>query len=178
MKTLIIQTSPGHTASTFLVNATYGIIPELFNKKIIFNDCDCKHINESVFDNIIAFKSHDLNIDELINRYQNKYKLFFICSERRERNYMMNDKYKSYNNVVMFDFVELNETVDNPLSQIVDNIYNKLKNVLVDIELDKSKCMERLIRMNKKYEEIKHNNFDYIDDFFELHGSHRNRIFQ
>lgn len=33
MKTLIIQTSPQHTASTFLVNAIYGMIPELFDKK-------------------------------------------------------------------------------------------------------------------------------------------------
>ena len=35
IKTLIIQTSPHHTASTLLVNAMYGLIPELSNKKII-----------------------------------------------------------------------------------------------------------------------------------------------
>jgi hypothetical protein len=35
MKILIIQTSPFHTASTFLVNAVYGIIPELLEKRII-----------------------------------------------------------------------------------------------------------------------------------------------
>ncbi len=35
MKILIIQTSPFHTASTFLVNAIYGIIPELLGKRII-----------------------------------------------------------------------------------------------------------------------------------------------
>jgi len=35
MKLLIIQTSPKHTASTLLVNAIYGLIPELYNKKII-----------------------------------------------------------------------------------------------------------------------------------------------
>ena len=78
----------------------------------------------------------------------------------------------------MFDFFELNETIDNTLPQIVDNIYNKLKNVLVDVDLDKSKCIERLIMMNKKYEEIKHKKFSYIDNFFELHGSHRNRNFR
>ena len=173
MKTLIIQTSPLHTASTFLVNAIYGIIPELFDKRIIFNN-----INESLFKNIIAVKSHNINIDELINKYQKKYNLYFICSERRECNYMINDKYKKYNNVIIFDFDELNETVDNTLPQIVDNIYNKLKNVLVDVDLDKSKCIERLIMMNKKYEEIKHKKFSYIDNFFELHGSHRNRNFR
>ena len=79
MKTLIIQTSPLHTASTFLVNAIYGIIPELFDKRIIFNN-----VNESLFKNIIAVKSHNINIDELINKYQKKYNLYFICSERRE----------------------------------------------------------------------------------------------
>ena len=176
MKTLIIQTSPPHTASTFLVNAIHGLIPELFDKKIIYNHgVFISNTDESVFGNINVVKSHNINIDELINKYQNKYKLFFICSERRERNYRMDNKYKAYNNVVMFDFVELNETSDYTLSQIVDNIYNKLKNVLVDVDLDKSKCMERLILMNKKYEEIKDKNFGYIDHFFQLHGSHRNR---
>ena len=178
MKTLIIQTSPTHTARTFLVNALYGLIPELSDKKIIYSECKCNNINESVFRNIIVLKTHNNNIDELINKYQNKYKLFFVCSERREKKYMMNDKYKAYNNVVMFDFFELNETIDNTLPQIVDNIYNKLKNVLVDVDLDKSKCIERLIMMNKKYEEIKHKKFSYIDNFFELHGSHRNRNFR
>ena len=29
--------------------------------------------------------------------------------------------------------------------------------------------------MNNRYNEIKDLNFLYIDDFFEIHGSHRNR---
>jgi hypothetical protein len=35
MKLLIIQTSPKHTSITLLVNDIYGLIPELYNKKII-----------------------------------------------------------------------------------------------------------------------------------------------
>ena len=55
---MIIQTSPAHTASTFLVNAIYGLIPELFDKKIIFDELnkDIKITNYN-FDNIICFTS-------------------------------------------------------------------------------------------------------------------------
>ena len=35
MRLLIIQTSPKHTASTFLTNALYDLIPELHDKKVI-----------------------------------------------------------------------------------------------------------------------------------------------
>lgn len=172
MKLLIIQTSPPHTASTLLVNAIYGIIPELFGKKIIgiwtpnF---------QKYFENIIVIKNHNTNIDELINKYNKEFKLVFICSERQEMNYLIDKKYKNYDNVVVFDFNELNETTSNTLTNIVDNIYNKVKNVLCDIELDKSQCIERIKLMNNKYEQIKNLNFSYIDNFFELHGSHRNR---
>ena len=37
------------------------------------------------------------------------------------------------------------------------------------------KCIKRIELMNKRYDEIKDNNFSYIDDFFEIHGNHRNR---
>ena len=43
VKLLIIQTSPKHTGSTFLVNALYGIIPELSDKKVLcefFTNCN------------------------------------------------------------------------------------------------------------------------------------------
>ena len=172
MKLCIIQTSPYHTASTFLINAMYGMIPELSDKKII----GIGHDNfEDYFNDIILIKCHNINIDELINTYA-KYKLVFICSERAEKNKLINHKYKDYNNVVVFDFKELNETHDNTLVQIIDNIYNKVKYVLSDITLDKQTSIERIKLMNLKYEEIKNKPFNYIDDFFELHGSHRNRI--
>jgi hypothetical protein len=176
MKLLIIQTSPTHTASTFIVNAIYGIIPELFDKKIVGTwDNNFEKNFENDFKNIIAFKCHNTNIDELINKYNKKYKVVFICSERQQKNYLIDPKYKTYNNVVVFDFDELNETIDNTLIQIVNNIYNKIKNVLPNVTLDKTKCIERIKLMNIRYEEIKNKPFSYVDDFFEIHGSHRNR---
>jgi hypothetical protein len=177
MKLLIIQTSPYHTASTVLVNALYGLIPECSNKSIvgIWNN-EFEIDFESEFKNIIIIKCHNTNIDELIDIYNNKYKLVFICSERKEKNFLINEKYKSYDNVVVFSYDELNETHDNPLEKIVDNVYIKVKNVLPDnIELNKIKCYERIKNMNNRYEQIKNKDFAFIDHFFELHGSHRNR---
>jgi len=172
MKLLIIQTSPCHTASTLLVNAIYGLIPELFDKRFIGIWYDNF---EQYFENIIVVKNHDIDIDKLIQQYDKLYNLVFICSEREEKNYVIDEKYKLYNNVVVFDFNELNETSSNPLIQIVENIYNKVKILLPDIELDTTKCLERINRMNIRYDEIKHEPFDYIDNFFGIHGSHRNR---
>jgi hypothetical protein len=172
MKTLIIQTSPYHTASTFLVNALYGIIPELFDKKIIG---EWVKEWETYFEDIIVIKSHELNIDNFIKKYSKTYRLFFICSERQKLNYRIDEKYKKYNNVIVFDFDELNETNEKSIVQIVDNIYFKMTNLIKDLELDKEKCIKRIELMNNRYKEIKEKPFTYIDDFFELHGSHRNR---
>uniref|UniRef100_A0A6C0ERS8 Sulfotransferase domain-containing protein n=1 Tax=viral metagenome TaxID=1070528 RepID=A0A6C0ERS8_9ZZZZ len=176
MKTLIIQTSPLNTASTFLINAIYGIIPELFDKRIIGGwEEDLYNIFDNNFENIIVFKSHHLNIDELIDIYKDSYNLFFVCSERKDKNYIIDEKYKKYKNVIVFEFNELNETENNTLLQIVDNIYYKIKNLIPYLELDKQKCITRIELMNQKYNEIKSLPFSYVDDFFQLHGSHRNR---
>ena len=166
MKTFIIQTSPTHTASTLLINAIHGLVPGFFDKQIMFDTFDDS-------DNIFIMKCH-FDIDELINTYGQIYKLIFICSQRKDMDIFMYERYKTYDNVVIFDFNELNETSINSLIDIVDNIYNKIK-PLLNINLDKIKCVERINLMNIKYEEIKHQPFDYIDEFFGLHGSHRNR---
>lgn len=180
MKTLIIQTSPYHTASTFLINAIYGLIPEISNQKIIgiWNE----KFNDYFNGNIICVKCHHTNIDELINLYNNNYKLIFICSERKEKNYLIDDKYKNennYNNIITFDFQDLNETTENSLPEIVNNIYNKVtllfNKLKINIQLNKDNCIDRINLMNKRYEEIKNKPFSYIDDFYEIHGSHRNR---
>ena len=173
MKLLIIQTSPLHTCSTFLVNALYGLIPECSNKRIIGS---WNKNFENFFENIIIIKNHDTNIDKLIKKYNN-YKVVSICSERKETNALIDPKYKKYNNTIVFSFEELNETKNNSLVKIVNNIYVKVKKVLPeDIKLDKTKCIERINNMNIRYQEIKHKPFSYIDPFFEIHGSHRNRL--
>ena len=172
MKTLIIQTSHFHTASTFLINALYGLIPELRNTRIVgYWD---KNICEQFFDDIIILKWHSTDIDQLILECQNEYNLYFICSERKQLDLTFNDKYKLYTNVVVFDFDELNESSTNTLPNIIQHVHNKINNML-NIKLNVEGGISRIMDMNKRYEEIKHLPFNYIDDFYEIHGSHRNR---
>ena len=176
MKILIIQTSPFHTASTFLVNAIYGVIPELSVKRII---CEWTNNFPDYFteSNIICLKCHNTNLEELTQKYKDKYRLVFICSEREELNLKIEEKYKNYSNAVVFEFNELNETSTNPLSTIVDNIYDKMRKLpaLAEVTLNKASCTERITGMNRRYELIKSKPFSYIDEFYEIHGSHRNR---
>jgi len=182
MKTLIIQTSPYHTASTLLVNALYGLIPELSNKKIIgdwmnnYGDWikNYDKILEENFNDIIVIKSHHRNIDELTAKYKDKYKLFFICSQRIKMNLLIDKKYNFYNNVIIFNYIELNETKNYCVSKIIQNIYDRINNKL-NIELNIESGINRVIQMNNRYKEIKNYPFKYVDPFFQIHGSHRNR---
>lgn len=176
---LIIQTSPMHTASTLLVNALYGIIEELKDKKIIGTwSVDFK----DNFNNIIVLKSHDIDIDNLIEKYKNDYEVYFVCSERAEKNLYIDSKYKLYNNVITFDYIELYDTSENTISNIISNIYTKVHKLLYkytesnSIKLNKETGIQRIINMNIRYDEIKNMSFNYIDEFYEIHGSHRNRM--
>lgn len=176
-KILIIQTSPKHTASTFLVNALYGFFQELNNKKILFLN-ETNFIYEDNFNNIGIVKSHNTNIDELIEKYESKYELYFICSQRLTKNLYISKKYETYKNVLVFMFTELNETKENSIENIINNIHNKISILLSKHEfiiLNKETAIERILNMNKRYDEIKNKPFEFIDPFYEIHGSHRNR---
>lgn len=169
MKTLIIQYSPEHTASTLLVNALYGLIPSLQSKPIVYNDF---RLNANA--EVQVIKTHNSNLDGFITRYKTLYRLFFICSEREELNLHINSKYKTYENVIVFPFSELNETDNNPLPNIITNIANKIRDLL-NIELDVESGINRIKRMNALYETIKEKPFTFYDRFYHIHGSHRGR---
>ncbi len=171
MKTLIIQSSFPRSASTVLVNAVHGLIPSQADKKVKFLDFYQPFRFNS---ELTIIKTHHTEIDELIKRFSSKYKLYFICSEREGRS-RFNDKYRTYKNVIIFDYAELNETTQNSLFHIVERIYEKLQPLLVSQELDRISCYERLDAMNQRYEQIKHLPLDYVDPFYNIHGSHRRR---
>lgn len=174
MKTLIFQSSPAGTGSTVLTNAIYGLIPDLKDKPVIYNE-KARHINlNEIPGDIIVIKTHNTNIDELISMYQSKCKLYFICSERILKKIFINNKYRSYKNVIIFSFYELNETTTNSINNIIQNIHDKIKNIL-NIELNIENGVNRIVSMNNLYEQIKSKNFSYYDRFYHIHGSHRNR---
>jgi hypothetical protein len=174
MKTLIIQTSPPHTGSTFLVNALHGLFTILHDKPIVYRE-PINNIENIFKGDIFIVKTHDMNIDKIIEKYGDLYTVYFVCSERKNKEIIINNKYKTYENVIIFDFDELNETSSHPLTEIVDNIYNKIYPKITGFELDKEKCCQRIIDMNNRYELIKEKPFSYVDDFYEIHGHHRNR---
>jgi len=171
MKTLIIQYSPPHTASTFLTNALYGLVPSLCNDPVNFDDFNLINNNNN---DVFVIKTHNNNFDEFISKYNNVYKLYFICSEREEYDLIIDNKFKLYNNVIVFSFTELNETSTNTIPNIITNIYNKI-NTKLNIELNVESGINRIISMNKCYDEIKDKDFSYYDIFYSIHGSHRNR---
>ena len=126
---------------------------------------------------------HDINIDELIKKYSLNYNVYFVCSERPSKNLAIDPKYKLYRNVISFYYNELNETLDNPLPKIVTNVGRKLYNMLnrtktigVNININVQNGIKRVENMNNRCKEIEGQSFDYIDPFYEIHGSHRNRV--
>jgi len=88
----------------------------------------------------------------------------------------IHSKYYTYDNVVVFEFNQLNETPDNTLEDIVALVYENTRELLPDnIHMSMKDGLTRAQKLNKRYEEIKHHNFDYIDRFYHIHGSHRGR---
>lgn len=172
--TIIIQASPYHTASTLLVNAIYGLVPFLKNHRIVCGEE--KDSFKLMKNNLLIIKTHDLRIDTQLNFLKNSnIQTFFICSERPNKNYLIPEEYRNLENMIIFDYNELNETPENSIENIVDTIIGKIKGIF-PFELDKQGCITRISEMNARYAVIKDQSFEYIDPFYEIHGSHRNRV--
>jgi len=167
----IIQTSPQRTGSTLLSNLISGFtINTNIPKTARYNS---KTIPKDLIEKNLIIKSHDTNIDSWINCHK-EYKLYFICSERNNK--IINDKYKAYPNVLCINYKEILETKCLDLNTIINNLYIKIRNFLPSkIEMNKENGLCRIIKMNAFYESIKNKNFKYQDDFYGIHGNHRDR---
>ena len=164
-KILIIQSSFMYTGSSLLVNILYGLIPSLHHRYI-----SSEQVKNNQFIEII--KTNNTNIDEYINKYKYLYKyIYFVCSEKNERKF--NPKYKNYNNVLIFNLDQLNETEEQPLEDIINNVHDKLLE-MVQINLNKQLCINRINNMKLFYETIKERPFSYIEPFYHIHGSFSN----
>jgi hypothetical protein len=128
-----------------------------------------------VRNNLLILKTHDLNFNEQNERFKKaNIETFFICSERQKKEYLISKEYRNWENVIIFDYDELNETPENTIENIVDNIIGKIKGIF-PFELDREGCITRIREMNARYDIIKNQPFEYIDPFYEIHGSHRSR---
>ena len=70
-KVLLIQTSPTHTCSTFLINSLYGLFENISDKKILGT-----LIKSFEFEDISILKCHNINIDNLIEIYKDENDLY------------------------------------------------------------------------------------------------------
>ena len=176
---IIFQSSPPRTASTVLINALYGIIPAIQKTRIV-GQWNMRR-NRPLFKNVQVLKSHDVDLDRLTEAFGKDHRIYFVCSERKELGIHIDKKYKYRKNVCCFDFDELNESESNPLNTIAQTICDRVEAMMQTAndqclgELSVEGGVERLTAMNKRYEEIKQLPFTHIDEFYEIHGSHRDR---
>jgi hypothetical protein len=168
MKTVFIQSSFPRSVSTLLVNALYGLIVSTQEHPVIFTDF--RHNPYNAYSQVTIFKTHDTQLSEIASRFPTEtYKMYYICSERGRQ---FEDRYRTYDNVAIFDYNDLNNI---SLETICGNLYDVVHFMEPTVELSISGCMERVQTMNDRYEIIKDWPFEYTDPFFNLHGSHRKR---
>jgi len=167
----IIQVGAEHTGSTLLTNLIYGIF---------LPDESIHWINEGIEDHLIL-KTHSLNIEKLIKLFYN-FKLYFCVSERTDHE-CVDNKYINYSNVLYIHYDEINETQENTLTNIINNVYNKFirffpKELFVNLNESqiKENALSRIINMNKLYETIKDKPFSFCNYLYGIRGHHRNRI--
>jgi len=167
---VIIQTGHMRTGTTLLVNLLYGFMSPDEKIHCLWEPDHDIH----PFHTYNIYKSHNLNIDGFIKHHSETHNLFFVCTERDNKK--INQKYKKYGNVLVFDYNEILETDSYNMNQIIDNVYDKLREFFPNsVTLDKETCIKRIEKMNEKYAKIENMDFSYVDDFFQLHGRHRNR---
>ena len=169
----IIQSSPGQTGSTLLLNLIHGFIsPE---EEVHWN-------TESLIEKFLITKTHNTNITQLENNYP-QYKLFFIMSERNDSKIKREipNEYKKKSNVLVINYDKLLET-NNSIKNIIDYTFNEFNNFIPkelkpnkDDNLIKDDMEKRLKTVNETVELMKNKPFSEWDKFTGIHGHHRNR---
>lgn len=157
----IIQSSKKRTGSTLMVNILYGLISP--NKPVIF-------YNDELIKKNLVFKSHNTNFSEIEKRFNN-YKLYFISIERD--NLKIEKKYHEWSNTIIFNYNQLiNKSTVNLVKMVADKLGEMLK---ISHSFNINRAVKRVNNMNIRCEELKDKSFNFIDSFYQIHGSHRNR---
>ena len=166
MKTLIIQSSFPRSASTLLVNVLYGLIVGLQDMPVIWNDFRHPYRIEAP---ITIFKTHDTNLADLDFLFKEKYNTFFICSERGAT---FDHRLRQMPNAAILDYTDLNNV---PVPEVCERLSLVIADMIPYINLSIPNCVARVEAMNRRYAEIASKPFNFVDSFYQLHGSHRLR---
>jgi hypothetical protein len=160
----IIQASFPRAASTLLVNALYGLIVGMQDRPVIFNDfihMPMPHAREPV----TIYKTHETNLADLADP-----NTYFICSERSGHNRFA-EQFRHDPYISILDYAD----VTRPPASLCSHLAAIVAAMLPDQLLSVGNCIARIHEMNQRYEQIKYLPFDYVDPFYQLHGSHRLR---
>jgi hypothetical protein len=163
----IIQTSHQHTGSTVLMNILIGFFCPQANAR-----WEWKPTVKGALNNFII-KTHFTNLDTMTKTLSD-YDLYFITSSRENHRRITSKNPR----LLEIEYTTLLETERNSVADIVTKVAEKSMQFLPPILIDKMdiySSIERINNMNKRYEEIKHLSFKYMDRMYGLHGSHRNR---
>ena len=169
-KTVIVLASFSRTGSTFLYNAICGLVnPELTGISFLDEWCDVDKIKTLKHLDIV--KTHYLRIANIqLTMRACGYNPYFITIVRN------NITFKCDKDILTFKYEDVLETEEYTLQKIVDYIHDKLEYFLPkEIKLNKKACLNRLIKMNEKVEELENEKFEVHDMFFLIHGRHRKR---
>ena len=153
----IIQMSRPRTCSTVLVNIVMGLYDH--QSPVTASD---KPRNAKII------KTHRTRYGYWSKNYQKSHDLYFICSERAAEGKRISKDTREKPNVFVFDYEEL------IAESVVEDVHKALAGRIPEYA-DLEKAKERLVAMNKVYEEIKHLPFSYWDKFYHIHGSHKSR---
>lgn len=167
----IIQASHPHTGSTVLMNILTAVF--CHTKKCPWG---LQHIKE----NLIC-KTHQMDLNSIINHKNYKsYNLYFVISER-ENHEKCDEKYKNNKNVLIIDY-NIIQTKTNTIQEVAKNVFPVLKDFFPEEMFPNlsenqilNNIIDRLTNMEKVYQQIKHKPFIYRNDFYGIHGSHKNR---
>ena len=118
-----------------------------------------------------------MNYSDFSNAFGTKYQFYFISTERDRK-----IENKSGSQILVIPYEKILETAQYSLRNIVDYFYKQCESFLPrelfaksEDEM-KSTMYKRVDDMNKLYEEIKHEPFlSPHNNFYGIHGSHRNR---
>ena len=171
----IIQVSNPGSGSTVLVNLLMAYFQPY--EGVVFMGRN--YYNEDIIHNNIVIKTHDKKINEWIDKYNEDFDLYFIISNRNDYDW---GEFHNYKNILFIEYDVLLETENNSIQNISKVVYEKVENFLPKeyIIHNRKKIsiqngINRINNMNKRYDEIKNKPFEFVDKYYQIHGSHRNK---
>ena len=177
--------SPGHCATILTLNVLLGLIDK---------DRGAEHSSSHFPTESLVSFTHDLNIDDHTEKIKalGFTPLFIVPlrygDEPTEERWVKKgcEKYRAYSNVTVLDYNKLNKTEENSIENIVDYVHKSLTDMIFCVsnedagalwyqQSNKTNAVERIKKMNERYDEIKDKPFSFVDKYYHLHGGHRNR---